>query len=323
MDELITRFLQGTASSFEAQQLRRWREKSPENERYFREVAGVWDLTAPEPAPSAPPPPTLEEITGVTPFPRVGPRPVMRPGLSRWVVLAACLAALALGVTTLTHPGPTVLARHQAPEGMSRTVTLADGSYARLAPGSSLEELGADGLRQVRLRGRAFFAVVRDETRPFVVDGGAARVRVLGTRFEVSLDGSDGLRTLVVEGRVAVEGELGSVEIGPGEVAEVEEGTGPQVSRPDDIYSLLDWPNGFLVFQGTPLHQVAREVERNYGEVVEIASPELGDRRITAWFGAESFREVTEALCMVTGAECTPTGEGMRMGNPGGGEGLP
>ena len=52
MEELIVRALSGEASPFEIERLTRWREESPENERYFQETAEIWTLTAQSPSQS-------------------------------------------------------------------------------------------------------------------------------------------------------------------------------------------------------------------------------------------------------------------------------
>lgn len=46
MDEVIIRSLQGTANAAEAEALRAWRQEDLRNERYYRDTARAWRLTA-------------------------------------------------------------------------------------------------------------------------------------------------------------------------------------------------------------------------------------------------------------------------------------
>jgi transmembrane sensor len=109
-------------------------------------------------------------------------------------------------------------------------------------------ELEVDGSREVTLQGRAFFAVARDETRPFVVRAGQDQVRVLGTRFEVAQEqAGEGLRVVVVEGRVEVTTAAGSVEVPAGSVGRTGGAGGPTSEVVDDPRALLDWPEGIMV----------------------------------------------------------------------------
>lgn len=337
VDELIIRVLSGTASHFEAERLKRWRGQSPENEMAYQDMAQVWKLTTPENPGEVPPGPDLEEILvraqsaglplqaeGKT-RPMAGdPKPRTRtPGAragrwlppGRWWLLAASLAALSLGISLTRTLGPTPLAVHQAPPDQTLMVNLPDGSLVKLAEGARLQEWEGEGERVVSLEGRAFFAVARDEDRPFEVRASGGRVRVLGTRFELRAQPED-LRTVVIEGRVEVSNQEGAVEVGPGEVALAREDTPPSISTPQDVYDLLQWPDGLLVFQATPMKLVVEEVSRFFQRPLMVDGGPMEDRRITAWFQGESFQEVAEALCQAAGAVCRQDDGGLRIGDP-------
>lgn len=327
MDDLIIRVLSETASSFEVERLRRWREESPENDQEFRETVELWALTAPESVVPAHGPPSvasvLQEADGrPIPFPAPAHPEPRKKSWMGWGVLAASVAALALGVQIGFPPQAAPLAAYAATGEGSLTVALEDGSFVRLSPGSRLEEWEAEGTREVTLEGKAFFAVSRDEDRPFVVQTGAGEVRVLGTRFEVMEEGET-LRTVVVDGRVAISNQAGSVEVGPGEAAWIEDGYAPRTETVDDVFSLLSWEDGFLVFQATPLSRVAEEVARHYGRSLTVSDGDLGGRRVTAWFLGEAFEEVAQSLCLTTAAVCTVTDDGITIstGDESGGAG--
>jgi len=192
-------------------------------------------------------------------------------------------------------------------------VTLLDGSFVRLAAGSRLRVWGWEGRREVSLQGRAFFAVSREESRPFVVRTRPGEVEVLGTRFEVAEE-ENGIRTIVVEGHVRVSNERGTVDVPAGSLARMTRSEAPVLEVSDDVWALLDWADGILVFQDTPLRQVAREVSRHFGRPLAVSDEDLGNRRITAWFQWEPFAEVAEALCLVVDATCAQEGVGVSIG---------
>jgi transmembrane sensor len=313
MDELIIRMLSGAASPFEKERLKRWREEAPENEARFRDMARVWELTGPEPPVTVPRTPPVEVIIATARARAAPPRPLALP--RRWWLLAASVAALSLGVQLFRPRGPEPMAVYQAAAGQTLTVNLRDGSFARLAEGARLEEWEAGPRRLVSLEGQAFFAVARDSARPFVVRTSTGQVRVLGTRFELRSDPGS-LRTVVVEGRVEVSNPEGMVEVGAGEMALAQLGAPPAATTPEDIYALLDWPDGTLVFQSTPLKAVAGEVTRFFGRPLVVTGAAMEGRRITAWFQGESFDEVAEALCQAAGAVCRGEGGGVAMEAP-------
>jgi len=332
VDDLIIKVLAGIASPFEEERMKRWRSAAAENEAHFQETAQVWSLTAPEPLGAESPPPSVEEILAAAAlYPQEagdssdqggslsdrqdrshrGNRPAPRVGRRLgWGLLAASVAAVGLSVTMFGRGGPDLLAVHRA-EGGNQTVTLSDGSFVRIAQGSVLREWDTEDRREVTLEGRAFFAVARDEAHPFVVTAGAGTVTVLGTRFQVETDG-DVVETAVVEGLVRVSNDHGSIEVPAGQIARMPGGESPTSREVEDILAYLQWPDGILIFQSTPLREIAREVSRHYGRVLQVdpeEGEELGSRRITAWFQGESFEAVTESLCLVAQVSCRSSGD--------------
>ena len=222
----------------------------------------------------------------------------------RWGLLAASVAAAALGIRALGLGGIDPMATYQVAAGQTGTYTLEDGSFVRLANGARLQEWAVEGGREVSLDGKGFFAVARDESRPFVVKTQVGEMRVLGTRFQVKSD-QGSVETLVVEGLVRVSDEEGAVEVPAGDVARMIRGSSPTSESVPDVYELMDWPEGTLIYQGTPLAQVTQEVSRQYGRAIEITDSEFQSRQVTAWFQNEPFEAVTESLCLVTEAACT------------------
>jgi ferric-dicitrate binding protein FerR (iron transport regulator) len=320
MDELIFRILSGEATPFEEERLRRWRDEAPENEARVQELSRIWSLSTPEGMDE----PSEEDVDRLmrnilgeagersTPIqPAVQHRRGIRSVLLWGSSLAAGLAALSLGLKALREAPPTfpsistpeVVVSAPSPQ----TLRLADGSFVRLAPGSRLEVRFEDGERMVYLQGRAFFAVAPDALKPFLVRAGSAQVRVLGTRFEVAAEG-DEIRAVVVEGRVALSSTMGEVEVPAGSMGTVAPGTEPHTETVSDPWALMDWPGGLLVFHETPLNAVVREVESHFHRRIRIDDPEAATLRISASFQEnESFDEVLETLCAVTGARCHVT----------------
>jgi transmembrane sensor len=320
VDDLIIKVLTGSASPFEEERLSRWREAAPENEEYFQDMVQVWALTVPEPVDSVGPPPEVEAIIKASSlaFPArstVGPkdRRGKKTPWMRWGLLAASAAALALGLQFFPSVGPAPSSVYRATLESPLTVTLEDGSFVRLAAGSSLEEWEAEGRREVSFEGRAFFAVARDDSNPFVVRTGSGEVRVLGTRFQLEEQGSR-VETVVVEGLVELSNKTGSVEVPAGSVGSMTAGASPTVREVDDVFAFMSWPKGVLVFQATPLSQVVEEVSRQYGRTLRIEDASLAQRRVTAWFQGEPFEAVAESICIVTEAECRADGMGVIMG---------
>jgi transmembrane sensor len=326
VDELILKVLRKEAPPEVVERVRAWRAESEANEARYRETARVWALTEPEPEPVLPPVETAtivaaaearrrrERGSPVVPLASRRDRPRSRGSLVRWgVALAAAIAAVAIGLRTdLLVPPSRPTAEYATGAGETLTLTLDDGSFAKLAAGSRLTTWDVDSERRVTLEGRAFFAVARDPERPFIVEAGAAETRVLGTRFEVAeVDG--GVRTIVVEGQVALSNAAGTVRVAAGGVARAAHDGAPAEQPRADIYALLDWPTGVMLYQATPLADAVRDVERRFGRSVEIADEALGEVRISGTLEAETFEDAVVSLCQTAGADCVLTDAGARI----------
>ncbi len=118
----------------------------------------------------------------------------------RWGAGASLTAALAaLGVWSLLAP-----AYYTTGIAQVRDIHLSDGSEITLGASSSLVVAFRHDERRVALTsGVAFFSVVKNPSRPFVVVVGDEEIRDLGTKFEVRREPT-GMRVAVVEGTVEV-----------------------------------------------------------------------------------------------------------------------
>lgn len=311
MDERIVRVLSGTATEIEQRQVERWRAESEANERTFQDAASLWSLTGRVAPQSEVALPDLAALRDVAEERRrkAGTRALRRrtltsPWIGYGIAAAAVLAFVVLRAerpSRIPQTSPLSTVGSSAGTGDVTTLNLSDGSTVRLARSSRVEFPAQQGRREVVLEGRAFFAVASGET-PFVVRTALGEVSVHGTRFEVrAADGE--LRVIVIEGVVRIEGGGASVDVRPGQVAHLIRGAVPRVVDAD-VWSLLDWPSGLLVFQATPLRDVASEVERQFGRKVSV-TPAVEDRSVTAWFDDESLDEVVNAVCLVAGVQCS------------------
>lgn len=226
---------------------------------------------------------------------------------------AAAVLLLALGIGYWSVPWgaeePVVLVEAKTASDELRTVVLANGIVVRLAPNSSLRAGSEEDLRDVWLEGRAFFAVARDPSQRFVVRTRHGTVTVLGTRFEVGT-AEEGLRLLVLNGRVAFTSESGEVELEGGELAQSAADSPPVVTRPDVPEELLDWMGPWVAFESTPLEQVARELEVRLGIRIEIGDSAIAKRTISGWLDEEDRDQMVKMICQVAGVRCTQTQPG-------------
>jgi transmembrane sensor len=232
----------------------------------------------------------------------------------RWVwrasvgVALVAFAALAVLIVQRDQSMTTI----QVAQGETvRLVALADGSTARLYPGSTLRYADPSSrspfARAVSLEGRALFDVSTGD--PFTVRTDEARVTVLGTTFAVE-DDAQQTRVTLIDGELVVASAAAPgqpVRLAPGEQSLVRGGALPSTPVLVDAGEALGW-SGILILRDAPMAEVARRVADRFGLEVRV-SDALASERVTATFGSdETARGVVEALALTLGADVADEG---------------
>jgi len=319
-DELILRALIGKATKEEAQAIAAWRAAAVHHEQDYQHLAAAFRAFASlESARSAPPVPKASELI------RRAERRAGSPGFRRarlvplrWMMGAAAAAGLllgAFGVSRLVRrgtspPTPRVQEFVTGPSDL-RAITLDDGTLIRLGPKSDLRVFPQ--VREVWLEGRAEFSVARVAGRWFTVHTRAGDIVDLATRFVVRTERTT-TQVTVFEGRVAMSAAGDTVEVGVGDLGTVVGGTRPSVIRVASARLADEWIRAGLVFENSPLTQVAAQLEAGYGARIQLTDRVLAKRTVTAWFADHpSFEEAITAICGIVGARCSVSGSSARI----------
>jgi ferric-dicitrate binding protein FerR (iron transport regulator) len=156
----------------------------------------------------------------------------------------------------------------------------------------------------VELTGEAFFVVEHDGRRPFRVHAGTGVLEDIGTAFVVrAYTGDTETVVVVTAGRVALRpatptGRGRGTELGTGQMGRLERNGTVQVVDHVDLGAALAWTSGQLRFEGRPLRDVVRELERYYDIDVAVDDSALLSVPVTASFTSQS---ADEALAILTG----------------------
>jgi transmembrane sensor len=294
-------FRAGDIDAAAREEFRRWLARSPEHIQAYMEIASTYaEIPAPGAdgkvdveallahARSAPDtnvvPLTRGEESASMSTPQVTATAVglanARPARTK----LAHAAVLVLAIASLSTWYYVQRGTYATDIGEQRSIVLEDGSTVELNSSSGIRVRYTQRARHIDLLyGQALFEVAKDVGRPFVVQTDKTRVRAIGTQFDVYRKQSGGTVVSVIEGRVAIEAALtpaierartGEVQTKPASAtheAEVLLAAGEQlivkpksVEKPPhaDIASATAWTSRQLIFDGTPLTEVAEEFNR-------------------------------------------------------------
>ena len=161
----------GHATSADHEEHSAWLRAHPENKQEYDKLGGLWS--------------DLDQIAD----PRLRPdhRQARRHALSRRSFLAGgALAAASAGFVVLNGMPDIFVNDFYTGVGEQRNIKLPDGTLIGLDADTAINLDYSDSERRIKLpRGRAFFDVANDATRPFVVEASGGTVTALGTRFTV------------------------------------------------------------------------------------------------------------------------------------------
>ena len=162
------------------------------------------------------------------------------------------------------------------PYGKRSDITLADGTHIWLNSGSQLSypsEFKSDS-REVFLSGEAFFDVQSNPDKPFYVVTQNIRIKVLGTRFNVSSYNEDNTtQTVLVEGKVVAGTNklfAKTIDLVPGERMIYDKSNENLSKDRVDVRLFASWVSGYLIFENEPITEVYKKLERYYNQQIAI-----------------------------------------------------
>jgi transmembrane sensor len=291
------------------QDFRAWR-GIPENATAFAKVERAWEAAGAlrnRPAIVA----ATAEALAARPA-----RPVAAAGpanLRPWILGLAILALLGAGgaLFAVNQSYPT----YSTSIGGQRLEILADGSRVRLNTNSKIRVHLTRGERHIKLlRGEAFFEVAHDASRPFTVESDGAKVRALGTKFDVRRD-SAAVRVTLLEGRVEVRqtGRPEAVTLAPDQALTVTT-AGVSVPQVADAADASSWTTGRLTFRGLPLKAAIQEINRySLKKIVLAADSPVANEPVSGQFETGDTASFVKAVEAVFGLQASDSGREIHL----------
>jgi transmembrane sensor len=219
-------------------------------------------------------------------------------------VAAAAIIVISLGIAAAYVINPGIFSKKitiaSNNDQKNILVSLPDGSRIFLNRNSELSyrsNFGGRG-RNVALTGEAFFEIAPDISKPFIIDAGEARVKVVGTSFNViTMNKESAVEVFVKTGKVLLSDNLGSalLALEPGDVGTVKEKSSSK--KINDNPNYLSWNTGLLVYNGQKLNVVFSDLKRVYNMDIEVADPAILENRWTSPIDNQPQETIIRLIC--------------------------
>jgi ferric-dicitrate binding protein FerR (iron transport regulator) len=217
--------------------------------------------------------------------------------------------------------------------GSKTKLVLPDGTQVWLNSGTKLSYTKAYGnrLREVSLSGEAYFDVVKNPERPFVIHTSKINIKVLGTAFNVkSYPGEKKTETSLVRGSIEVTFNSRPSEkiiLKPNEKLIVSNEEEPEPVKPaknnlipnivvhqqepiiaishltyepkDSTVIETSWMENKLIFRSESFEDLALRMERWYGISIRFGDEAVKKKKLNGTFENENIEQALQALQLI------------------------
>ncbi len=179
-------------------------------------------------------------------------------------------------------------------------LTLPDGSVAILNRETILSYRSDYGKneRKVSLSGEAFFEITPDQNNPFTIDAGKAKVKVLGTSFNVITSNQDAaVEVFVKTGMILLSDNSGSktLLLDSGYVGIIDSEKSARSVNENPNY--MAWNTGVLVYDGQSLDIVFRDLKRVYNMEIIADDPSILKETWTSPINNQAPDTIIRLIC--------------------------
>lgn len=191
------------------------------------------------------------------------------------------------------------------PNGQQSCVNLPDGTVVWLNSGSKFSYSCNFGKKQrlVKLEGQAFFNVVKDKNKPFIVKTKHLDVEVLGTEFDVMAYANGAVvRTTLVRGKVKVKLPNSKSEyLEPNQACFYSVYSKKALVKCVNTKEYTSWRNGQIHFSNETFENIARNLERKFNVTIVIENKMIAKERYTGAFKKkDSLNRIFEIFNLTT-----------------------
>ena len=220
----------------------------------------------------------------------------------------------------LNKPEKLAWIEKQTGMGEKLEILLSDGSKIHLNAGSKIKYTAVNknsANREIYLEGEAFFDVVHNDKKPFIVRSGNMSITDIGTKFNVKkYDTENETVVSLVEGKVEV--FVPSVSKDKKYLSVKQQLCYDKVNQSISIKDFeegeaVGWLTNRLVFKKESLAKVAVKLERNYGIKFEFGNQAVLQKELTADFRDVPYLTVADAIKEVTGLNYKTVKENERV----------
>lgn len=169
--------------------------------------------------------------------------------------------------------------------GSVSTIKLEDGSTIWLSSGTKLVIEKGNQQTTAKLNGEAYFDLIPNPERNFIVDLGKIKIRDIGTSFNVrAYESEKTISATLINGQIDLIGESEKpiLSVKPGEYVEYNKTNSQVAINQQDPSTVTAWKDGRFVFIDKTLSEICAELESWYNIEIQINDQNLANTKYTS-----------------------------------------
>jgi ferric-dicitrate binding protein FerR (iron transport regulator) len=189
-----------------------------------------------------------------------------------------------------------------ADNGQISKIILPDSSLVWLNSGTTLSYNSGYAVtnRDLNLNGQAYMHIKRDDLNPLMVACNDLKVKVLGTKFDVSAyPGDDKIKVVLESGSVQLlhtGDDAFNYRLKPGEMAQYDIKLNEVAIKKVNAADFTSWKEGYLIFDDVPMEDVIARLERKFDVEIIVKHEEVYKSIFNANFKDENLTEILEYI---------------------------
>ena len=312
MDDLIGKVLAGEASAQEKLEVELWRKEDEANEKYFNQLKTVFEKAASVSVQLAfDEDAAWQKVKSKLHDPKqIQLKPEAWSLTSLLKIAASVAVVISAGIFAYQwlSSSPAQMLAIKADRVVVND-TLPDGSVAVLnkATEVSYEYHQKSNTRKVKLKGEAYFEVVHEETKPFLIETDEVIIKDMGTAFNVkAYPNSDTVEVYVESGEVqfytlknpGIYLKAGEIGIYNKSIKEFS-----RIAKLDT--NALAYKTKIFCFNNTELQTAVEMLNSVYDSHITLANKEIGHCRLTVNFNNDKIEDIVDIIAETMGFTAT------------------
>lgn len=330
IEKIIARTIAGESTSKDQVELRQWINASPANKETYQKIILAAQLASSKNDPAKKSAAFDKLSARISEEKRVKNSGKKVPLIRYWISAAAVVIVLittTLMLSRLDEKDKKILVvdsktiTKSNPAGQKSKIFLPDGSVVWLNSESELtyEENFNDSVRSISLSGEAFFEVIKDSKRPFVVYTGNVSTTAIGTAFNIEATEPGKVIVSLTSGIVNVEAVKND---GISELVQLMPGQGAlyNSSNRDDFelisvnpVHVTQWKDGILRLQNATLDETVKKLERWYNVQISLENKPMRMWNANGVFDNEYLENVLHSLSFSQGFDYEINGKNILL----------